>query len=245
MDNDDELAALIDGELDDARKRALLAQMADDPALRRRYEALVQQRAAVEGAFQRLLGEAPLERLRSMIPPETRRPTTRFGRIAFRELAAGLVVGLVLSTAILHLRQPSDDWRSAVVDYMDLYTNETFAGIPADATAREQELAAVGERVGVKLTPAAVSLSGLSLKTAFILAYDNAPLAEVVQVDPAGAPVLFCVLADGRSDAPLKTETRDRFSLASWSRGGKGYLVIASLPVGRIAGYAREVEARF
>ena len=245
MPIDEELAALIDGELGDSDRSALLARIAADSALRERYETLRRQRADVEAGFDALLGQAPVARLRAMIPPAAPARKPRFGGFALRELAAGLVIGLALAAGLMALLRPKEDWREAVVDYMSLYTNETFVGIPSDPQARALELGAVGGQVGATLTPESVALPGLDLKTAFILAYDRKPLAEVVQIDPGGAPVLFCVIANGKPDAPARSERRDGFSLVSWQRGGKGYLVIAGLPEPQVAGYAKELEARF
>ncbi len=160
MEKDDtELIALIDDEIDESSKRALLSRIAEDSALRARYEALREQRAAMDAALAALLFKAPVSRLKTFIPPEAppRRATGRIGGIALRELAAGLIIGFALAaawTALTFSRgDDGDDWRAAVVDYMDLYTNETFAHIPADTSARAQELSAVGDRVGAKLTP--------------------------------------------------------------------------------------------
>ena len=218
--------------------------------MRARYEAFRRERDALGAALDSLLPQAPVERLKAFIPREAPpRPGSRVGRFALRELAAGLVVGFALAAAVLTFAFPRDkteeDWRSAVVSYMALYTNETFAQIPEDREARAMELGAVGARVGAKLSPESVALPGLDLRTAFILAYDGKPLGEVVQTDRGGAPVLFCVIASGNADAPLKSERRDGFSLASWSRGGKGYLVIADLPQAQVESYAQALEARF
>jgi anti-sigma factor RsiW len=248
MDTDDaDLIALIDEELDEPHARALRERIARDVALRQRYEALSDQRAAFGAAFDAMLPLAPVARLKAFIPPEAAQPrTSRSAGIGLRELAAGLIVGFALATSWFVWRGgEEEDWRTAVANYMALYTNETFAQMPENREAQAQELGAVGARVGAKLTPESVALQGLNLKTAFILAYENRPLAEVVQVDPKGAPVLFCVIADAGPDAPLKSERREGFSLATWSHGGKGYLVIADGPEAQVTDYARALEARF
>jgi anti-sigma factor RsiW len=248
MDTDDaDLIALIDGELDEARARELRERIARDVALRQRYGALGEQRAAVEAGLDAMLSMAPFARLRAFIPPEaTPRKTWFFAAIGLRELAAGLVLGFALAASWFAWRGGEDEnWRTAVVDYMALYTNETFAQIPENREAQALELRAVGARVGADLTPQSVALQGVNLKTAFILAYEQHPLAEVVQVDPKGAPLLFCVIAHAGPDSPLKSERREGFSLASWSRGGKGYLVIAEAPQEQVTGYARTLQGRF
>jgi anti-sigma factor RsiW len=255
-DDDDELVALIDNELDEDRKARLLARIENDDALRARYEALRDGVSPIRSAFDALLERAPVERLRLAIPPELEpQPAIRrrwLSGISFRDLAAGLVVGFLAAGALAwftlgHLARSEDegDWRGAVVDYMKLYTNETFALVQVDPQTEAQELGAVSKRVGASLTPDNVALPGVSFKVAFILAFAGAPLGEIAYVDPTGEPVLFCVTANSEPDAPPRTEKRDAFALASWSRGGRGYLVISRKPEQQVAELARTLEARF
>jgi anti-sigma factor RsiW len=252
-DENQELVALIDNELDEERRSRLLKRLEEDPALRARYEALRDAGAPIGAAFDALLEQAPVARLRRAIPPETAdlRAPGRFAGLAFRELAAGFVIGLLAAGAAAWFalsapRSDEDsDWRAAVVDYMGLYTNETFAFVNPDRDTQAKELSAVGKRVGADLTPENASVPGLDFKVAFILAFDGAPLGEIAYVDPTGAPVLFCVIANGGADAPLHSEKRSEFALASWTRNGRGYLVIGRQPEQRVAELARTLEARF
>ena len=57
--------------------------------------------------------------------------------------------------------------------------------------------AASARQVGVELTPEKLALPGLRFTTAFILSYDDSPLALIAYVDSKGAPVLFCIIANG------------------------------------------------
>ena len=234
-------------------KGRLLARLANDEALRRRYEALREAGAPIATSFDALIDRAPLSRLRAALPPEraphaAHRP---FAGIALRELAAGIVIGLLAAgvAAWVALSFASngeqEDWRTAVVEYMGLYTNETFALANPDPSLQAQILRVVGERVGADLTPENVALPSLRFKTAQILSYDGAPLGEIVYVDGQGAPVLFCVIANGGADTPARSERRGELSLSSWSRGGLGYLVIGRLPGEQVADLARALEKRF
>jgi anti-sigma factor RsiW len=75
-DDDAELVALIDNELDEGRRTALLARLAADEWLRQRYEELWQTSAPIVASFDALLEQAPLTRLRSALPAKglIRRP---------------------------------------------------------------------------------------------------------------------------------------------------------------------------
>jgi anti-sigma factor RsiW len=252
-DEDQELVALIDNELDEDRRSRLLARLDEDPALRARYEALREADTPIDVAFEALLERAPVARLPNAIPPETgvRRAPRQFAGMAFRELAAGFVLGLVAAGVAgwlafgLPRSGEGEGWRAAVVDYMKLYTNDTFAFISPDRPVETFELSAVGKKVGADLTPDNVKMPGLDFKIAFDLSYDGAPLGEIGYVDSTGAPVLFCVIANKEVDAPLRSEKRNQFSLASWSRNGLSYLVIGRMPEQRVAEFAQTLVTRF
>jgi hypothetical protein len=130
------------------------------------------------------------------------------------------------------------------VEYTNLYTNETFAPLNPDASTQAKELAAVGERVGARLTPETVALPGLRFTVAFMLSFNGAPLGEIAYVDAQGAPVLLCVIDNHAPDAPMRAERRGELSLASWSRAGRSYLVIGRIPEERAAELAGMLEQR-
>jgi len=248
-DDDAELVALIDNELDEASRSRLRGRLSADAALQARYDALRQGRADLTAAFDTLLERAPLDRLNAALPREEAPATTRRGLrgFALREFAAGLVVGLLAAGAAVWVALTfagEDDWRAAVVNYMALYTNDTFAIPTPDRQTQAAELSAVGKKTGAGLTPDTVALPGLTYKVAFNLAYEGSPLGEVAYVDAAGKPLLFCVIANGAADSSVRTEIRDGFSLATWSRGGRGYLVIGRLPEQQAMQFAQLMETR-
>jgi anti-sigma factor RsiW len=131
-DDDAELVALIDNELDESRRTALLARLAAYEQLRQRYEELRQTGAPLAVSLDELLAQAPLARLRAALPADEppRQPSRRFAGLALRDLAAGLfgilaagaAAWVALSLGLLRERQ---DWRTAVVEYTNMYTNET------------------------------------------------------------------------------------------------------------------------
>jgi anti-sigma factor RsiW len=64
-DDDAELVALIDNELDDSNRTALLERLAADDGLRQRYEELRRTGAPLAACLDVLLTQAPLARLRA------------------------------------------------------------------------------------------------------------------------------------------------------------------------------------
>jgi anti-sigma factor RsiW len=248
-DDDVELVALIDNELDESRKTALLARLAADEQLHQRYEELRQTGAPLAASLDKLLAQAPLARLRAALPADEppRQPSRRFAGLALRELAAGVVIGLLVAGAAawtFGLFGGREDWRSSVVEYTNLYTNETFDPLKPDATLRAKELSAVRARVGGNLTPENVALPGLRFTTAFMLSHAGHPLGVIAYVDPTGAPVLLCVLGNRAPDATIRSERRGDLSLASWSDDGRSYLVIGRIPEARAVALAQMLEPR-
>lgn len=250
MTDGEALVALIDNELDEATRAKLLARLAQDDALRGRLNPLRQSRAQIVAAYDSLLEQAPLTRLRAALPPLdtalARPPRWPFAR---RDLAAGIAVGLLLGAAAAVgfdlLEEKESDWRGAVVEYMQLYTPDTFAALDPDAALAALELKGVGDKVGVALTPANTAVENLRFRVAFNLAYDGAPLAEVAYTDAKGEAAAFCVIANGAKTSPLRTEARDGLNYGAWSKDGKSYMLVARLPEAQIAELARSLESRF
>jgi anti-sigma factor RsiW len=250
-DDDAELVALIDNELDESRRTALLARLAADERLRQRYEEFRQTGAPLAASLDELLTQAPLARLRTALPAEEphRQPSRRFSGIALRDLAAGIIgilaagaaAWVALSLGLLRERQ---DWRTAVTDYTNMYSNETFSPLKPDGQLQAIELSALGARLGANLTPENVALPGLRFTTAFMLTYEGFPLGVIAYVDPSGAPVALCIIANDAPDAPMRSERRDNLSLAWWSRGGRSRLVIGRIPEERAVALAQTLEKR-
>jgi hypothetical protein len=69
-------------------------------------------------------------------------------------------------------------------------------------------------------------------------------LGVIAYVDPSGAPVLLCIIADRAPDAPMRSERRGDLSLAWWSRSGRSNLVIGRIPEERAVALAHTLEKR-
>ena len=66
----------------------------------------------------------------------------------------------------------------------------------------------------------------------------------IAYVDPSGAPVLLCILANRAPDAPTRSERRGDLSLAWWSRSGRSHLVIGRIPEEQAVALAQTLEKR-
>ena len=56
------------------------------------------------------------------------------------------------------------------------------------------------------LTPENVALQGLRFTVAFMLSFRGSPLGVIAYVDPSGAPVLLCIIANHAPNAPIRSE---------------------------------------
>jgi hypothetical protein len=77
-----------------------------------------------------------------------------------------------------------------------------------------------------------------------MLSYKGSPLGAIANVGSAGEPVMPCVIANQAPDAPIRSERRGELSLASWSRDGRGHLVIGRIPEERAVAFAQTLEKR-
>jgi hypothetical protein len=125
-----------------------------------------------------------------------------------------------------------------------MYSNDTFTPLRPDAQLQAVELSALGAKLGANLTPENVALPDLRFTTAFMLAYEGSPLGVIAYVDPSGAPVALCIIANHAPDAPIRSERRDDLSLAWWSNSGRSHLVIGRIPVERAVALAQTLEKR-
>lgn len=251
MDNDAQLVALLDGELDEETGSRLLACIASDENLRNRYDALREAGSWLASAFDWLLEEAPLSRLRTALQRERpgREAWPPLARVPFRAMAFAVALCIVAAgvgawLALISTTSSKEDWRSAVADYTNLYTNETFSRLHPDASLEAIELGAVGQSVGAKLTPEIVALPDLRFTVAFMLSFKGSPPGAIAYVDAEGSPLMFCIIANHGPDAPLWSERRGDLALASWSRAGRGYLVIGRIPEERALELAQGLEKR-
>jgi anti-sigma factor RsiW len=249
--DDRKLTGYLDGELDAAERAALEARLGADPALRARLDALRAAGDRTRRAFTTLLETAPVADMRTRLDaalagsparaaPNWRRSVAAIAAAAIVAFAAGLGTGRwsVGSGGGLAER---DDWRQAVVEYMALYTPESFG--EATSPRLGDELSTLSRRLDAPLDVERLKLGDLSPRRAELLQYDGAPLGQIGYLDGA-TPVAFCILRDGEADAPLASSSRDGFAIAAWAQGGRGYMLIGKIPIERLTALARSLKEK-
>lgn len=230
---DEDLTALLDGHLTAPEQTEVVRRLAAEPRLQHRLHALAQMRSPLDAAFAAMLAKAPVARLRAALAQPPR--DARVSKLGGARLAASFVAAMLASAALASwltsaMNNESDNWVGAVVDYMQLYTPETFAGVSPDSAQEAAMVAKVGARLGIGATPRDLAAPGLSFKTAFVLSYDGAALGEFVFTDAAGVPYLFCALSEHADPAELRLNTRRSFAIATWGRRDERFLVIGPSP---------------
>jgi len=250
-DDDRKLTAYLDGELEEAKRMALEARLAADPSLRARLEAMHAAADRTRAAFAALLKTAPVADMRSRLESALAAAPARAATPRRRVVAIAVAVAIVAFAAGLGAgrwsvgaggeRAERDDWRQAVVEYMALYTPESFGEAPSPRLG--EELASLSRRLGAPLDVDRLKVDDLSPRRAELLQYDGAPLGQIGYLDGA-TPVAFCILRDGEPDEALATSSRDGFAFASWAQGGRGFMLIGKIPVERLMAFARSLKEK-
>ncbi|MGO4573972.1 anti-sigma factor [Microvirga sp. 2TAF3] len=263
---DAELVSYLDGELTSTERSNLAHRLASSQDLQRRLLILAGGNRPFQKAFDSLLAQAPKERLEAMLSnllstPETSlsRPARLHRWMGMGALAAGILlffagVGAdrvlpILSRDVHDLisiesQSSDDDWRQAVAEYLTLYTSETLASIPDDASMRERELAAIGSKLKLPLSSQKVMLSGLSFKRAQLLEYDGKPLGQISYLDPDSGPMALCIYPDNGRDATHHVEQRFGFNVVYWSKDGRHFMLIGRAPANRLQELADDLSNR-
>lgn len=249
---DEEITAYLDGELDTGARATLEARSAAEPDVRARIEELRAGRPAAE-PFDLLLDMAPIGRLEAMLDAADKPPARTWSSFGgLRALAAAvllLILGGAIGFGLSRSLAPVDvaeapGWRAVVADYVALYTAETFALAPADPAAHAPRLKVVGDGLGLDLAPETVALPGLDLKGAALFHYEGKPLGQVSYLSTEYGPVAFCIIRNGREDAPIAFEERRGMNVAFWNDGGRGYLIIGAMPREDLAPLAETLANR-
>ena len=227
-DDDRKLTAYLDGELDEGERAALDARLEADPNSARAARRLTRgggpHAGGLRGAARDGAARHDEERLDAALaaaparaaPFWSRRAAAIAAAVAIIAFAGGLGVGRWSAGSGDDLGE-HEDWRQAVVEYMALYTPESFG--EAASPRLGEEIAMLSRRLDAPLDVDRLKVDDLSPRRAELLQYEGAPLGQIGYLDGA-TPVAFCITRDGEPDAPLATSSRDGFAVASWAQGG-------------------------
>ncbi len=240
------LTAFLDGELPPDEHGALTARLLSEPQLRARLEELRGGGAVLRAGLDAALGEAPKANMAAKLArtPKSRNRPGYWGRWARAAAIAAIafVAGFVASRVLSPASSPEEEsWRDSVAEYMSLYTSASFA--PRDPEMLRSELDALSRSVGVDLSESNLRHGPIAPRSGILLQFHGAPLAQIGYVID-GQPAAFCIIRDGEPDAaPTRARVGD-FSVVSWAKSGRGFMVLSAAPADRIADLARSLQDR-
>lgn len=251
---DADLVAFLDGGLTAEGRAELKERLAREPSLAERLRVLEAGGRPFRQTFDALLGSAPTDRLSAMLEREFRRPTRRPVRRRlpnWAAMAAGLVLLVVGFGAGQRLRSfdvsellefggwdNTSSWAEMLAGDLALYTPQFLATIAPDRTPSDSELSQIGAGLDVVLSNDRLSLPGLALKQARLLAYQDTPFIQLVYLDPQHGAVAFCIFASGDSAEGPESLTSAGMNVVYWRRDGKGYMLIGDTPPDDLRGLA-------
>jgi anti-sigma factor RsiW len=252
--SDEELTAYIDGELSNAEVSRIEAILRSNERVAARLEFLSRSSLPFTQAFEPLLAAAPKTELDAMLgvaPRDAKPAAGRSGRRGFLgAIAACLVAGVVVDRAFMGIRNrvhapdESSEWRDVVADYIALYTVDTLAGPSPSDGAKAAQLTRLDDKLGLSLSPQAVSLPGIEFKRAQLLQYDDKPLAQIAYLDPETGPLALCIVRSDVGTMEPDVEGRHGMNVVYWSNPTHAFMLIGRIPIDRMQELAEDVRRK-
>ena len=197
-----------------------------------------------------------LEEEENVVP--LRRPATRPGMQPIWRIAAAASVvltvfgGGVITGAIMR-REPAQpivedqatrNWMEAVAQYVSLFSEQTLAGMPADAASREAGLRRVSTALGINLSPEKLALPSLAFRGTQLLQLEGKPLAQIAFLSDTGKPVAICIIKTSRPPEAPAPERKQGLNIIHWIANGYGFMVIGDMPQDALQRISNEAMAR-
>ncbi|MGO8243805.1 anti-sigma factor family protein [Rhizobium johnstonii] len=256
--SDEDLTAFIDGELTAEEAARIEAIVNEDESTAERLEFLARASLPFKQAFAPLLAEAPREKLEAMLAAIPAQQSAKSGltpafasrRRFLGALAASLVAGIAIDRAVIGIskglsaKDENSEWRAVVADYISLYTAETLAGPAPSREDQAAQLAGLDEKLGLSLSPEAVSLPGIDFKRAQLLQYDGKTLAQIAYLDPETGPMALCIVKSDKGPKAPDLENRKGMNVVYWSNATHAFMLIGRIPVDRVQELAENARSR-
>jgi anti-sigma factor RsiW len=255
-DSDALLTAYLDGELDAAERGALEKRLLAEPALKVRLDQIARGGRPFGPAYDALLSAAPEARMQAMLSEliakhggagQRRAPRSWW---SFPAIAAAVVIFIAGGLAgygvplLTHKAPEQPGWRQVVAEYQGLTTTDTLAAIVDNPPAMSQELATIGTKLAIDLSPDKLALPDATLKRAQLFQFRGRPLVQLAYLAGGDGPMALCIIANGRPDEAAAFEMREGFNIVFWTEGGRGYMLIGKQPRAALEAYAGDLQPR-
>jgi len=136
------------------------------------------------------------------------------------------------------------NWMEAVAQYVSLFTEQTLAGMPADAPSRDAGLRRVSTALGINLSHEKLALPSLAFRGTQLLQLDGKPLAQIAFMSDSGKPVAICIIKTPRAPEAPAADRKQGLNIVHWIANGYGFMVIGDVPADALQRMSQEAKAR-
>lgn len=235
------LSAYRDRQLPEDQAREVTALLAQDPAVRAEYDALLRTDDAIDRAFAAMLDDpVPMHLARAveraeMAPPAANSPfAPRWGTglaAAFALLVIGGASGSYLGRTYFPPQQVAGGWLDQVADYHRVYAAQVRHLVEVPASDKAHLETWLTESTGVAFTVPDLAASGLTFQGARLLVAAGKPVAQLMYTDAQGQVVAVCFMAGGDAAlddglSPFANRSIDSLDMVSWKSRDASYVVI-------------------
>jgi anti-sigma factor RsiW len=165
--------------------------------------------------------------------------------IALTAYGGGIVTAVLYGPKEVRQQVAQRGWMDAVAQYVSLFSQETLAGMPADAATQQAGLQRVSTALGKDISHDKVEgLPTLAFRGTQLLQLEGRPIAQIAFLSDAGKPVAICIIKTARPAEPQTTARREGLNIVHWITGGYGYMVIGDMPADTLARISEAARAR-
>jgi anti-sigma factor RsiW len=251
QDNDElQLSAYCDGELDPAAAGEFERRMATDALLKARYTRLMSLRQAVRALPQADMPPDLQARIQGRLKAETQRPNTerpnnvtvlRRRSWSFQALAASALFGAVISGSVMKTIDRSGQSDTVASEVVAGHIRGLLAPQPFDVASSDRHTVKPWFTSRLPESPQVPDLAakGFTLLGGRVDVIDNRPVATIVYKHAAHT-VSLTTLRPGQT---VPVETIAGYNVRSWSDGSFTYVAVGDLPSADLADFEREFAA--
>ena len=240
--SDELLVAYVDGQLAAKQSSAIEKVLAHDDVIARRVKAMKKAHRRLEAAFDAILAGEEADAASHPLPPSPGLLIPWSTLVKCGLAVAGIFVaailfiagfGLPLATSernasgpgnIDHVGSLAPDWREEVARAQALLGRASLE-IGLDSQGNRDFVAIqLGRAIGAAIAPPDLGAKGYRFARAQILRFDDEPLAQLLYLGQAGAPLALYAKKGGADAAPA-AKRYGALAGVAWSQGGVAYFL--------------------
>lgn len=239
---DDDLQRYVDGVLDETRRTAVEAWLAQNPRDAERMAKLREFNAALHGAFDRVLDEPVPERLmRALAPSPAHKPAPQ--RWMWAAAAASMACGLLLGwfvrgltpevnlTQTASVNRLAQSWPRQAALAHAVYSPEVRHPVEVSAKEEEHLYAWLSKRLGTPIKAVKLAANGFDLVGGRLLPGEAGPVAQFMYQDGRGKRLTLLVTRKEKAGRDTAFQFLDERGIGVfyWIDGPFGYALSGEL----------------